>query len=246
METQTNTYIYGRHPVEELLKTSPKKISKIFVREGIRIADMNVIMSIASANKIPVVNVNKKKINDLVGTVNDQGIIAEASFVSYADFDTWLAGLDLTKNPAVFLLDEITDPHNVGAILRTAAAIGVSGVIIGKHNQASINGTVFKTSAGYASRVPIIRVSNLNTAVLDLKKAGFWSYGLALEGESLWSQKFNAPSVFIIGNEGEGIRAQTLKHCDFKISIPMTNSVESLNASVSSAIVGYEWLRQQK
>lgn len=246
MEQESQNYIFGRHPVEELLVTHPKKVSKVFVREGVNKGDIKKIMEIASANKIPVTTITKNKIATLVGDVNDQGVIAEASLVTYLELKDWLKGIDLTKNPAVFLLDEITDPHNVGAILRTAAAIGVAGVIIGKHNQSPVNGTVWKTSAGMAGRVSIIRVANINTAILELKKVNFWVFGLSMNGNSIWKEKFDTPSVFVIGSEGDGIRAQTLKHCDIKISIPMVDGVESLNASVSAAVVGYEWKRQNQ
>lgn len=246
MERETNNFIYGRHPVEELLATYPKKVSKIFLREGVNKGDLKKIMEIASANRIPVTTITKNKIATLVGDVNDQGIVAEASLVSYVELKDWLKTVDLSTNPSVFLLDEITDPHNVGAILRTAAAIGVAGVVIGKHNQSPVNGTVWKTSAGMAGRVPIVRVANINTAILELKDAGFWIFGLAMGGTPMWQEKFNVPSVFVIGSEGDGIRTQTLKHCDIKLLIPMASGVESLNASVSAAVVGYEWKRQNQ
>lgn len=246
MERETNNFIYGRHPVEELLATYPKKVSKIFLREGVNKGDLKKVMEIASANRIPVTTITKNKIATLVGDVNDQGIVAEASLVSYIELKDWLKTVDFSTNPSVFLLDEITDPHNVGAILRTAAAIGVAGVVIGKHNQSPVNGTVWKTSAGMAGRVPIVRVANINTAILELKDAGFWIFGLAMGGTAMWREKFNVPSVFVIGSEGDGIRTQTLKHCDIKISIPMASGVESLNASVSAAVVGYEWKRQNQ
>lgn len=246
LENESTNFIFGRHPVEEFLTAYPKRVSKVFIREGINKGDIPGIMQIASTNRIPVVTITKNKIATLVGDVNDQGILAEASLVSYLELKDWLKGVDISKNPAVFMLDEITDPHNVGAILRTAAAIGVAGVIIGKHNQSPVNGTVWKTSAGMAGRVPIVRVANINTAILELKDAGFWIFGLSMGGNSVWKEKFDSPSVFIMGSEGDGIRTQTLKHCDIKISIPMVDGVESLNASVSAAVVGYEWKRQNQ
>jgi 23S rRNA (guanosine2251-2'-O)-methyltransferase len=244
LEKQANNYIYGRHPVEELLKTSPKKINKIFLREGVRKPDIATIMTLTSVHRIPVVSISKKKVIDLVGDVNDQGIIAESSPTEYLELDQWVEGLDMSKNPAVFVLDEITDPHNMGAILRTAAAVGIAGVIIGKHNQVPINGTVWKTSAGMAGHVPIVRVTNINATLISLKKSGFWICGLSAHGDPLWKQDLAMPVIFVVGSEGEGIHMQTLKQCDFAISIPMQKGVESLNASVSTAIVGYEWLRQ--
>ncbi len=238
-------YIYGRKPVEEKLRSSPEEIEKIYIRKGLHRGSVGFIMDKASENRIPVTEVPGSKLNDMVGAVNDQGVVATVSMAEYLDFDDWLDSITPHKNMALLILDEIEDPHNFGAILRTAAATGISAVIVSKHRQAPVNAAVYKTSAGTAGRIPIVRTVNLNQAILKLKENQFWIAGLDSEGDSrLWDQKFDVPMAFVVGNEGRGMRKKTGEHCDFLLSIPMHNSVESLNASVSAALVCYEWQRQ--
>ncbi len=239
-------YIYGRKPVEEKLRSSAEEIEKIFLRKGIQKGTIGKILDLASVNRIPVTEVPGTRLHEMVGAVNDQGIVATVSMSEYQDFDEWIDRITPDKDMAVLMLDEIEDPHNFGAILRTAAATGMSAVIVSKHRQAPVNAAVYKTSAGTAGRIPIIRAVNLNQAILKLKDHQFWIAGLDSEGDSLlWDQKFDVPMAFVIGNEGKGMRKKTGEHCDFLLSIPMHNNVESLNASVSAAMVCYEWQKQK-
>lgn len=240
-------YVYGKHPVEDILQRHPDKVSKIYLRENLKPASIHQIESLSSQNRIPVVRVPGKKLNELVGPVNDQGIVAQISEVSYIELEDWLSGdLDIQANPVILLLDEIEDPHNFGAILRTAAAADVDAVIVPKHRQTPVNATVFKTSAGTAGLIPIIRVTNLNQTIMKLKDYGFWVTGLdQLATNTLWEQNFDMPIAVVVGSEGKGIREKTLKHCDFTIRIPMSNGVESLNASVSVSLLCYEIARKR-
>ncbi|MCC5941631.1 MAG: 23S rRNA (guanosine(2251)-2'-O)-methyltransferase RlmB [Balneolaceae bacterium] len=241
-----NQFIYGRKPVEELLKTNPQQVDKVFLKKGVGSSSLSKISDLCSKNRIPVVDVPGSKLFDLVGRVNDQGVVAAISQVEYVDFEDWLVSIKPDNKTAVLLLDEIEDPHNFGAILRTAAASGISAIIVPKHRQAPVNATVFKTSAGTAGRIPIVRAVNLNQAMLQLKENQFWIAGLDMDGTSmLWEQTFDVPMAFVIGNEGRGMRKKTGEHCDFLLSIPMENGVESLNASVSAALVCYEWQKQR-
>ncbi|MDX1585965.1 MAG: 23S rRNA (guanosine(2251)-2'-O)-methyltransferase RlmB [Balneolaceae bacterium] len=241
-----NIYIYGKNPVTEALRSEPERVDKIFVRNSLKDANIAEIFTLASNNRIPINHVPGAKLYDLVGGVNDQGIVALMSAVEYMDFGEWLAGLDMAEYPGILLLDEIEDPHNLGAILRTAAAAGISAVLVPKHRQAPVNATVYKTSAGTAGRIPIVRVGNLNQCIMELKDEGFWIGGLDAGGDrSLWDLEVDRPLAFIIGNEGSGIRKKTLEHCDYRITIPMFNKVESLNASVSAALISYEWRRKK-
>ena len=245
METE-NQFIYGRKPVEEFLKSTPGQVEKIYLRKGIQMNNISELLNLASQNRIPVTDVPGSKLYDLVGGVNDQGVVAAVSLAEYIEFEEWLEQLEPEKNMAVLLLDEIEDPHNFGAILRTAAATGISAVIVSKHRQAPVNSAVFKTSAGTVGKIPIVRAVNLNQAILALKEHRFWVAGLDLNGESLlWEQKFDVPMAFVIGNEGRGMRKKTSEHCDFLLTIPMQNNVESLNASVTAALVCYEWQKQK-
>ena len=240
-----NDYIYGRNPVEEALKNNPEQIEKIFLKKGVKRHALSEIFNLASKNRIPVMDVPGSKLYELVGSVNDQGVVAAVSHAEYIDFEEWLEEVEPNPDTAVILLDEIEDPHNFGAILRTAAAAGISAVIVPKHRQAPVNAAVFKTSAGTAGRIPIVRAVNLNQAILSLKENKFWIAGLDMEGETIWNHTFDVPMAFVIGNEGRGMRKKTGEHCDFLLSLPMFNNVESLNASVSAALVCYEWRRQK-
>lgn len=244
--TDTNIYIYGRKPIEENLQTKAQRIEKIFVRDTLRDSQLSTIFDLASQHRIPISHVPGTKLNELVGNVNDQGVVALMSAISYQDFGGWLDKIDTADYPAILLLDEIEDPGNLGAILRTAAAAGIQAVLVPKHRQAPVNATVYKTSAGTAGRIPIVRVGNLNQAILKLKEEGFWIAGLDMEGDQkLWDLQVDRALAFVIGNEGKGIRKKTLEHCDYKFKIPMENQVESLNASVSAALMCYEWRRKK-
>lgn len=237
--------LFGRNPVEEVLKNTPDKVEKIYVRDSAG-GGLGSIISLASENKIPVQRVPGKKLNDLVGPVNDQGVVAQMSAVAYAELEDWLEIVEISTNPTIIILDELEDVSNFGAILRTAAAAGMSAVMVPKHRQAPVNATVFKTSAGTAGRIPIIRVVNVNQSIAKLKDAGFWVVGLDQDAPSLlWQQDLNMPLAIVVGSEGKGVREKTLSHCDFMVKLPMEHNVESLNASVSAALICYEVVRQR-
>lgn len=172
-----------------------------------------------------------------------QGVVAVLNPTELVvDFDTFLARITPDRNTALVLLDELTDPHNVGDIIRSAAAFGASGVLMPAHNQAGITGAVVKTSAGMIFRLPIVQIGNVNQAIRTLKDKGFWIYGLAAEGgNTISKEKFDAPAVFIVGNEGKGIREKTMEHCDIRLRIPIDERCESLNAAVSAAVALYQW-----
>jgi 23S rRNA (guanosine2251-2'-O)-methyltransferase len=237
--------LYGRNPVEEQLMINPEKIEKIYLKDSAG-GGLAKIIALASENRIPVQRVPGKKLHDMVGPVNDQGVVAQMSAIAYKELEDWLDETDPKSNPVVIILDEIEDVANFGAILRTAAACDVSAVIVPKHRQAPVNATVFKTSAGTAGRIPIIRVINLNQSIARLKDAGFWIAGLDQQAKAaLWQQDLLMPLGIVLGSEGKGIRQKTLEHCDFSVRLPMENQVESLNASVTAALVCYEVVRQR-
>ncbi|MDZ7689982.1 MAG: 23S rRNA (guanosine(2251)-2'-O)-methyltransferase RlmB [Balneolaceae bacterium] len=245
-DSPQNIYIYGRNPIEEVLENDPNRVEKVFVRQSIHNRDVKKILTLSSNNRIPVSHVPGSKLYDLVGSVNDQGVVALMSAIEYQEFGPWLDAIDTSTYPGILLLDELEDPHNVGAILRSAAAAGIDAVLVPKHRQAPINATVFKTSAGTAGRIPIVRVGNLNQSILKLKDAGFWIGGLDQEGATrLWELEVDRPLAFVIGSEDTGVREKTLEHCDYIFSIPMQNRVESLNASVSAALLSFEWRKKK-
>lgn len=247
IEENFNNYIFGIKPVEEQLQSNPKNVDKIYIRKNVTGINLSHIYQYASENRIPITEVPESKLFDLVGRVNTQGIVAGISEINYEEFEEWLENVEPTADTAILLLDEIEDPHNFGAILRTAAASGMAAVIVPKHRQAPVNATVFKTSAGTAGKIPIVRAVNLNQAILQLKENKFWIAGLDQNAKTqIWNQTFDVPMAFVVGNEGRGMRKKTGEHCDFLLSVPMSNNIESLNASVSAALVCYEWRRQKE
>ena len=245
MTKKDNFYVYGKKPIEELSNSDSFSISKVFIKNSIAPNSYKNLTDSLQANSIPVSVVPEKKLQNLVGNVNHQGFVAQLSAVKYTDFFTWMEKVELSKNPAVLLLDGIEDPHNLGAILRTAAAADISAVILPTQNQAPVNATVFKTSAGTAGKIPIIRVHDTNQGVKDLKLAGFELMALAADApQNIWEVTFEKPVAFIIGNEGRGVNKQIMRKADKLLSLPMSNEVESLNASVTAALISYEWQRK--
>ncbi len=246
MSKSDNFFIYGRNPVEEALQNQPDEIDKIFVKSNIKPSTYQHIIELAEEHEVPLVKVPGAKIYNLVGKVNDQGFVAQKSAVSYTNLFDWIETLVMSDNPAVLLLQGIEDPHNFGAILRSAAAADISAVIIPMQNQAPVNATVFKTSAGTAGRIPVIRIHDINQGIKDLTATGFTIMGLDGSAKtSVWEADLNQPVAFLIGSEGQGISPHNLKRCDELVHLPMHNNVESLNASVSAALISYERMRQK-
>ena len=244
-------YIYGKHALMEALLNAPRAIRKVFIASEL---DDNELREMLKKQNVPTEIMKMKEADRMVGeeTVH-QGVIAIADPGEImGDFSEFAKGLEaksiaeLSERTMVVLLDELTDPHNVGAIIRSAAAFGATAVLMPIHNQAPITGAVVKSSAGMVFRVPLVSVGNVNQAVDALKKIGFRSYGLEMNGsQNLTEEKFaDAPTLIIVGNEGKGIREKTLERCDVHLRIPMDPRAESLNASVSAAVVMYQWSKE--
>jgi 23S rRNA (guanosine2251-2'-O)-methyltransferase len=240
-ERGEKVYIYGRHALEEALASRPEVLKKVFLAPEMKDAALRGALA---ARAIPVAELSAKEGTALAGRdAVHQGVIAvvdpAALLIPLPDF---LRDLDTSANPALAILGEVQDPHNVGAIIRSAAAFGLAGVLIPEHHQAGVTGTVVKTSAGMTFRIPLVAIGNVNVALEKLKERRFWIYGLAMEGSvPLASEAFDTPTAFVIGNEGAGIREKTLEHCDVALRIPMHARTESLNAAVSAGIVFYAW-----
>lgn len=241
-------YLYGGHSVKELLENHARVITRLYLRDSLEGHTLDGFRELAKRASVPVSVVGEKDIKRYVGgDVNDQGVIALVSEFPYADFDEFIESVDITSNPAIVIMDSLEDPHNVGAVIRTAAGLGASAVIIPSGRQVSVTQTVFRVSAGAASHIPIIQAGSLTRALNQLKKKGFWLGALAKsdkQEDSLLSHSFTAPTAFIVGNEGRGVRASVIKDADFTLSIPISENIESYNASVSLAIVLWEWKRQ--
>lgn len=252
---QKDFYIYGRNAITEQLLHHPKNLKRIFIKEGTKINGFDEVRALALKNRIAIESITEKEINRLLkDEVSHQGIIALSRPFEYASFETWINEVDTNTLPTVIILDHILDVSNLGAIIRSATAAGVNAIIVAELNQAPVTSAVYKTSAGTVGRVPLIQVGNLNQIIERLKKAGFWIAGLAMatgtdghtSSTELWDYVFDTPTAVVIGGEGDGVREKTKEHCDVLLSIPMQHDVESLNASVSSALVCYEIIRQRK
>lgn len=238
--------VYGKHVVLDLLKNNPKLVRVVFVRENENTELFKKVRTLSGNNKIHVNIVSSKYMDRIFGDVIHQGIGATLSSFEYTDFEKWSRSLKLGDKPAVFLLNELQDPHNVGAIIRSAAAFGINAVIISKDRQVPVNSTVIKTSQGAVFTIPIIQMGNINQSIKLLKEMGFWIASFDTEGKSnIFDEKFDAPFAFIIGNEGIGVRKQVKENSDFVISVPIDEKIESLNASVTAGVVAYEWARQR-
>ena len=233
-------WIYGKHAVLESLTYKPEVVSEVFLRDDVQMQVRTKLLT--SIKKVTVFK------GDDVPRVIDrnavhQGMIAKIDKQKLViDFDDFKQSLTVTSNTAVVLLGEVQDPHNVGAVIRSAAGFGLSAVLLPKHRGAGVTGTVVKVSVGMAFKIPLVEVANVNRAIADLKKLGFFIYGLDGGGDMrLPTEQFTKPSVFVLGNEGEGIREKTKEHCDTILSIPMHPRCESLNASASAAVIFYAW-----
>lgn len=234
-------YMYGKNALREALLNVPHAIKKAHLAAEFSDAEITALLK---KHQIPTAVMSGNEAKQAVGAeASHQGVIAVidtgALMRPYKEF---MNDLEVTDDTAFALLGEVQDPHNVGAIIRSAAAFGLAAVLIPEHNQAQATGTVIKTSAGMAFRVPLVAIGNVNDTLRDLKKRGFWTYGLAMEGSvDLDKEGFEKPSVFVLGNEGSGIREKTLEECDFALSIPMNPRCESLNVAVSAGIVFSTW-----
>lgn len=237
--------IYGRNAVTEAIK-SGKLIDLLFVNKNAG-GSINHICALAAEKGIPIKQVDDRKLDSLCFGKAHQGCAAMMGCAEYSTIEDILeSAREKGEDPFIIVCDEIEDPHNLGAILRTAEAAGVHGVIIPKRRSASLNHTVFKTSAGAASWVKTARVPNLAAAVKELKENGVWIYGTDASGESIYSTDLKGGIAFIIGSEGFGMSRLMKESCDFLVSLPMYGHVNSLNASVAAGICMYEAVRQRR
>ncbi|MES2088126.1 MAG: 23S rRNA (guanosine(2251)-2'-O)-methyltransferase RlmB [Patescibacteria group bacterium] len=234
-------YIYGKHALAEALTNTPKVIEEIFMTSTFddsairaQVKKLGLATSVLLPNKLP---------KEVDSQAAHQGIIGVLSFDRLIQpFTQFAENLKITPDTSLILLGELSDPQNVGAVIRSAAAFGISAVLIPEHNQAQITGSVVKVSAGMVFRIPLVSVSNVNTSLRELKDRGFAVYGL--EGGAKYTmpkEEFELPTIFVLGNESEGIREKTRELCDKLISIPISPNCESLNAGVSAAVAFYAW-----
>lgn len=235
--------VEGKNQVIELLK-GDAEVEKIMLINGTQDAILRKIQQTAHDKQIKVEFVQKNVLDKISETEHHQGVIAFATEYKYYDLSEIIKKSKNDENSLFIVLDEISDPHNLGAVARVAECAGATAVIIPNRRSATVNETVIRTSAGATSFVPIVKVTNLNSAIEELKNAGIWVYALDMDGESIYKTNLTGKTAIVVGSEGKGIRPLTKKLCDAVISIPMFGKINSLNASVSTGIAVYEYVRQ--
>lgn len=240
--------IYGRKPALEALKSGNRAITHIYLLQGARDDVFNQIEAHARAKGIPIGLETRHRMDTMAGNDKHQGVIVVAEDYKYAELEDLLDLAQKKKEPAfLILLDEIEDPHNLGAIIRSADAAGVHGVVIPKNRAVEVNATAIKASAGAAEHVRTVKVTNLNDAIRTLKEANVWVVGADMEGsKNFFDYDFRQPVALVIGNEGKGLRRLVRENCDELVKIPMAGKMSSLNASVAAALLLFEVTRQRK
>ena len=246
LSAEADGMIEGRNAVIEALRTQTN-IDKIYIQRGETDKTLGHIASKARAAGIVVVEADRRKLDGMSRTHAHQGVIALAAVREYVSVEDILADAAAKgEQPLLVVCDEISDPHNLGAIIRTAYCAGAHGVIIPKRRSAGLTSIVAKTSAGAVSHMKVARVPNIPALLKDLKKQGIWVFGAAADGTTgLYQADLKGPAAIVIGSEGDGMTRLAAENCDFLVSIPMKGDLNSLNASASAAILLYEAVRQR-
>ena len=238
-------FVFGRHAVVEALQT-PDRVNRVFIQEGTSGRDAAKVIELAREKGIQVQTVPKTKIEDLVGNTVHQGLVASIAAYEYADLeDVFKKAEEKGEDPFIVILDGVEDPHNLGSILRTADATGVHGIIIPKRRSASLTATVAKASTGAIEHVPVVRVTNLTQTIEQLKARGVWVFGTDMNGTDYRKWNTSGPLAIVMGNEGKGVSRIVKESVDEMVTIPMVGHVQSLNASVASALMMYEVFRNR-
>ncbi len=237
--------IEGRNAVTEALKAGTKP-ERILLQSGLKDPVLEQVKKLALAKKIKVDYVTKEELDRKSETKHHQGVMAVGANYQYAEVEEMLAlAREKGEDPFLILLDGIEDPHNLGAIIRTANLAGAHGVVILKNRSASVNSTVARTSAGAVAFTPVARVANLSTLMEQLKKEGMWFVCADMDGTVMYDLNLTGPIGLVIGNEGSGVSRLVREHCDMVASIPMKGNIDSLNASVAAGVLSYEIVRQK-
>ena len=246
IEAENDGVIEGRNAVIEALRAGTA-IDKIYLMKGESDSALGHIASAAREKGIVVVDADRHKLENMSRTHAHQGVIALAAVREYASVDDILnAAREKGEAPLIVVCDELSDPHNLGAVIRTADAAGAHGVIIPKRRSAGLTAVVGKTSAGAVAHVPVARVPNLPALLKELKEAGVWVFGTAADGTTpLYQADLKGPAAIVIGSEGTGMGRLVAENCDFTVSIPMFGKINSLNASAAAAVLLYEAVRQR-
>lgn len=245
-DAEADGVIEGRNAVIEALRAGTA-IDKIYLAKGDTDSALGHIANTARANGVVVVNADRRKLDEMSRTHAHQGVIAVAAVREYASIeDIFQRAEERGEAPLIVLCDELSDPHNLGAVIRTAECAGAHGVVIPKRRSAGLTAIVAKTSAGAVSHIPVARVPNLTALMKELQKRGVWIFGAEMNGNtSLYEADLKGPAAIVIGSEGSGMSRLVAETCDFTVSIPMKGKINSLNASAAAAILLYEAVRQR-
>ena len=239
------TFIEGRNAVTEALRAG-KPIDKLYILDGCQDGPVSTIKREARKNNIPVKYVDRERLDQMSSTGHHQGVIAQSAAYEYADIDDIMENARKKgEDPFIFLLDNIVDPHNLGAIIRTANLCGAHGVIIPKNRAVGLTATVARTSAGALNYTPVAKVTNIAKTIEELKKEGLWFVCADMDGEVMYEHDLRGPIGMVIGAEGEGVSRLVKEKCDYIASIPMKGDIDSLNASVAAGVLAYEIVRQR-
>jgi 23S rRNA (guanosine2251-2'-O)-methyltransferase len=235
----------GRNPVIEAFRAG-RVIDKLYVVSGSHDGPIKTIIREAAKAKVPVEYVSKERMDKMSSSGLHQGVIALCSVCEYSTVDDILnAARDKGEDPFIFILDSIEDPHNVGAIIRTANLCGAHGVIIPKNRAASLTAAAARAAAGALNYTPVAKVTNISRTIEDLKQKGIWFVCADMDGELMYDLDLSGPIGLVIGSEGSGVSRIVAEHCDFKASIPMKGDIDSLNASVAAGVLAYEIFRRR-
>ena len=244
-DSQTNI-ICGRNPVLEAVR-SGREIDRLLVAHGVTGGSVTAIIAKCNARGILIKEVSPQKLDYYCAGANHQGVAVMFASQEYSTPEDILqTARDRNEQPFIIVCDEIEDPHNLGAIIRTAEACGVHGIVIPKRRSASLNATVAKSASGALEYMKVARVTNIPNTIDFLKKEGVWVFGADMDGEDYSSVDFDIPCALVIGNEGKGIGTLTAKKCDRIVSLPMCGKINSLNASVAAGVLMYEALRKRR
>lgn len=237
--------IEGRNAVLEAFRAG-KTIDKLFVLDGCQDGPVKSILREAKKTDTIINFVDKERLDRLANSGHHQGVVAQAAAYEYAEVEDILnAAKEKGEAPFIFILDEIEDPHNLGAIIRTANLCGAHGVIIPKRRAVGLTATVAKTSAGAVNYTPVAKVTNIAKTIEELKKEGMWFVCADMDGQTMYDLNLTGPIGLVIGNEGAGVSRLVKEKCDFTASIPMKGDIDSLNASVAAGVLAYEVVRQR-
>jgi 23S rRNA (guanosine2251-2'-O)-methyltransferase len=236
-------WVFGRRPVWEVLQAGKRSLHKLWIMEGIQGGQVDEIVRTARERGVPIEWTNRKVLDQKVRGAHHQGLVAQVSAAKYLELDDFLRGLASDKPALVILLDEIQDPHNVGAILRTAGFFNVAAAVIPRWRSSPVSEAAVRVSAGAAEHLVLIRVGNLVQSIDQLKEAGFEVAGAEAGGEPAWNYAPPKRLALVVGNEGKGLRRLVREHCDRLIGIPLRSAVGSLNVASASSILLYEMCR---